>query len=424
MNPPAPDEVRAGLVRLLEDRANWYAGAVLTIVAERESEGDGWLNLLTTLEWVKDTMAIVPLAYLYPDIRILRRVMNISESRKMLDRLTINRHVGIDEADTHVRFASALSAVLPIRRLQSEWSRWPVDLFDSIPSVAPALPRFGHLPLVALASPLFPSLGEVLSTLFGIANPSWSNYFRGQVTLVVPDTRARISDLTIHDHRLTVALELSEARLDDVVVKLFVHAKERRPDQVEVVPSGSTVEFDVPDSSHGVYAALLCRRTGETLGYRGLNADVRVEQPFELFDEATVSRLAARGEDDEIEYKEWKPRPESFAKDVVAFANTRGGVILLGVNDEGSILGQLVHDQTDWVADVLANYTEPPVRSLSHKVFVAQRQVLVIEVRKSGQVHTLRDRGPIVRFGGTSRSPSKNELDALYRGGMDATLLG
>ena len=57
------------------------------------------------------------------------------------------------------------------------------------------------------------------------------------------------------------------------------------------------------------------------------------------FDAATVRELCERGEGRDVECKRGLPRDEKIARTLGAFANTRGGVLLVGVDDRGRVLG-------------------------------------------------------------------------------------
>ena len=52
-----------------------------------------------------------------------------------------------------------------------------------------------------------------------------------------------------------------------------------------------------------------------------------------------VKKLIEEGEGFEVEFKRKVSTPEKIARALVAFANTKGGNILFGVDDDGSIIG-------------------------------------------------------------------------------------
>jgi predicted HTH transcriptional regulator len=52
-----------------------------------------------------------------------------------------------------------------------------------------------------------------------------------------------------------------------------------------------------------------------------------------------VKKLATRGEGLHIEFKRKANHPDKIAKEFVAFANATGGVLLLGVDDDGTVAG-------------------------------------------------------------------------------------
>jgi len=56
-------------------------------------------------------------------------------------------------------------------------------------------------------------------------------------------------------------------------------------------------------------------------------------------DITTVQRLVARGEGQRVEFKKKVNFPDKIIKEVVAFANSNGGKLILGIDDDGTIAG-------------------------------------------------------------------------------------
>jgi hypothetical protein len=52
-----------------------------------------------------------------------------------------------------------------------------------------------------------------------------------------------------------------------------------------------------------------------------------------------LKRLIARGEGAALEFKRKATFPEKIVREMIAFANTRGGTLLVGVNDDGGMTG-------------------------------------------------------------------------------------
>ena len=85
------------------------------------------------------------------------------------------------------------------------------------------------------------------------------------------------------------------------------------------------------------------------------------DSPAELLEKVYL------GEDSTIELKRELPRTESLADEIAAFANARGGVILIGVDDEGEIVGidrQMLDGIEKTVVEICQDSIEPQFASL------------------------------------------------------------
>lgn len=61
--------------------------------------------------------------------------------------------------------------------------------------------------------------------------------------------------------------------------------------------------------------------------------------PFNPRQVQELRKLVARGESGTLEFKRKAAFPEKIVKEMIAFANTKGGTLLLGIGDDGSIPG-------------------------------------------------------------------------------------
>ncbi|MBI3921022.1 MAG: ATP-binding protein [Armatimonadetes bacterium] len=90
----------------------------------------------------------------------------------------------------------------------------------------------------------------------------------------------------------------------------------------------------------------------------------------------------AQGESGTREFKRALDNPESVAGEIVAFANSEGGALWIGVEDNGEIIGV---ESTDNVFQSLTNICRdrciPPVSPVLEQHNIGDKQVLLLEVR-------------------------------------------
>lgn len=133
--------------------------------------------------------------------------------------------------------------------------------------------------------------------------------------------------------------------------------------------------------------------------------------------------IIANGENSGVEFKRDDIRPEQLAKDVVALANHRGGMILLGVEDNGEISGINRENLETWVFDtVFARYIHPMILPFYEKVKLedGKKVVIIPFPQGSSKPYVLRhnDREEIyIRAGSTSRLASREQQARLFTAG-------
>jgi predicted HTH transcriptional regulator len=96
--------------------------------------------------------------------------------------------------------------------------------------------------------------------------------------------------------------------------------------------------------------------------------------------------LIARGEGEELEFKQKTTHPHRISRTLVSLANTRGGRVLVGVDDAGRVLGVRDAEEELFVLrDAAAHYVEPPLTNLRFREVEddAGRTVIIVTVPES-----------------------------------------
>jgi predicted HTH transcriptional regulator len=135
--------------------------------------------------------------------------------------------------------------------------------------------------------------------------------------------------------------------------------------------------------------------------------------------EAELLERIAEGEGRSLEFKRGLPRDERLARTLCAFANTRGGLLLVGVEDDGRIVGAPRPRETaSEIRRIARDFVEPPVRVEVRPVRCEEGVVVVARVNVSPErPHRLlrsdRDHEIVVRVGASNRVARGATLAAL-----------
>lgn len=97
-----------------------------------------------------------------------------------------------------------------------------------------------------------------------------------------------------------------------------------------------------------------------------------------------VNRLIEEGEGFEIEFKRKVTSPEKVARALIAFANTKGGHILFGVDDDGSIVGvESEKSEVDMIRQAGKDFCIPEIDPVLDIVPFDGKDVIVAYVPES-----------------------------------------
>ncbi len=109
------------------------------------------------------------------------------------------------------------------------------------------------------------------------------------------------------------------------------------------------------------------------------------EQPKEFVDLKLIKDLVKKGENLTTEFKLKATHPEKILKEIVAFANTDGGNLLIGVDDNLEIKGLKFAEEDEFLLiRAIEKHCWPPVNfKLKIAVLPNTREILLFEIPKS-----------------------------------------
>lgn len=132
--------------------------------------------------------------------------------------------------------------------------------------------------------------------------------------------------------------------------------------------------------------------------------------------------IVGHGEDSRTQFKRNLTNAESVAGDIVAFSNSRGGQILVGVGDGGEITGLSAEDIrriNQLVSNAATNLVRPAVNPYSENVSTAGGQVVMVVTVSEGISKPYADNNGVfwVKSGADKRRvTSREEVQRMFQG--------
>ena len=98
-----------------------------------------------------------------------------------------------------------------------------------------------------------------------------------------------------------------------------------------------------------------------------------------------LRKLVNMGEGSMLEFKRKAADPVKIMREVVAFANTNGGILLIGVNDDGGITGlKDAEGEAFVIKNAIAKHCKPEIKySMEYISLNAKRNVVAFHIKES-----------------------------------------
>jgi len=130
--------------------------------------------------------------------------------------------------------------------------------------------------------------------------------------------------------------------------------------------------------------------------------------------------IVANGENSGVEFKGDIVQIHEFARELVAFLNLDGGMVLLGVDDDGSIAGLTRPGPEEWVMTACRDKIRPAVIPFFEIVrdVDGEKSVAIVRVAPGLDVHSQWHNNRnvyYIRVGSQTREPTREELGRLFQ---------
>ena len=291
----------------------------------------------------------------------------------------------------------------------------------------PQIPLLGHE-----LKPYLSPAHAVNDWVFGIddsTNLGASLQDQWMLVTVLPDLRVKVTSAEWLPGNLDLDLDV-RVPLGHIQLQI-IHQGSSKGHQLLEVTSGKQ-QIEIPDDAHKL-SIFVVDRTGDCV------TQLHLASVYECYGKAKsaaqglqqVKADLAGGETDTVEFKPFmepkNPKESEFIKTVVAFANTYGGRIYVGANDDGALQGEAearrvfrgniaeaLTAQMSRLKELVRENIKPVPLVDVRQMTMGGNPILVAEVQRGNNPpYATHQNQFYVRKGATSRTADPSDLRAL-----------
>lgn len=133
-------------------------------------------------------------------------------------------------------------------------------------------------------------------------------------------------------------------------------------------------------------------------------------------DRLELLNIIKNGENSYIEFKEEDIKAKELAEEIVAFANSEGGTILIGISDDGNIKGVQDKNIEEKIMNICRNNCIPNIIPIYEDIELNRLKISIVSIPKGlNKPYYTTDHKYYVRVGTTKRIASREELMRLFQ---------
>lgn len=274
-------------------------------------------------------------------------------------------------------------------------------------------------PLVSPQYPHFPNRDGAFKFFTGMD----INNFTGTILIFLPNYQVKIDKLTISSGFIYLDIT-NNIPQEELIGKLY-YQKESHIEVTDFSIDGDFKKIGI-DFVPEFLSLYSLKKSGDVLDFRELHLkypgkhseDVVIE-----IKEDDIKEIIKQGENQSVEFKsQWGRNNGEFIESVTSFANTNGGIILLGVDDKANITG-FNHDKIeDIIVSSIRSHCDPFVESKIEKMIIDGKPITIVQIDEgNNKPYIMRDKGVYVRRGATDRIANRIEYDEFFDEKMKRT---
>lgn len=209
------------------------------------------------------------------------------------------------------------------------------------------------------------------------------------INFLIPNYDARIKILEIADKQISALVERKDPPLDNLVAQIFCKKADDKTQNSKDIKFNDTgtAKFTASFVPDNVFVYILNSKNGETVDSKAFGSHYtdRTDGIIVKTSVENLETMLAKGESQQIEFKyDLDKEKTEFLESIVAFANTNDGAILLGVDNDGKVVGFFDDfDKIDKkIRGLVSGHCEPDIEISVEQIILEGKPIIVVKVKE------------------------------------------
>ena len=375
---------------IMDHLSDQYGLAYIKCAVTKREDGEQFLYLADVKIQHKDDDPISETVHRYKNVTLAVVPLTLDELKILLEDLSsgtirlkplgrINAKNSFEQTHYHISSRTHYAGY---------YNDWPSHGFRASLSKEGGPIKDPHVPLIKPKLPAYPSFFEACNVFFQ-HEQSPNQYDPIVINFLIPDYGARISVLEIAENQISVSVERKELPLKNLAVKIFCtkpNSKHQNSKDLKFTNT-ETVKFSADFVPDHVFVYLIDLKSGKKLDSKYFGS-FHTDKTDGIVVKTSVEKLndmLAVGESQHVEFKlNFDKTDTEFLETVVSFANTNDGIILLGVNDDGRVVGFYENfDVTDKkIRGLISGRCEPDIEVSVEHPNLDGRPIIAVKIKE------------------------------------------
>lgn len=358
----------------------------------------------------------------YQGITLLRKVLSVNEGKQLIDSLINNQLIILDDFEFHYEFKSYNISYEHLPKFNRSYDiGWPYfQIYGK--QITPSSVPYRIASFLDKNLPYFRDIDSAIREWFEISAPygnvdSYVGLMKDAFRIIIPLYELTVKKIMIGTNKI----KLNFIALDNTFVGKYICKYEFEDDlgnnRNSIIINNPQIEIPINGNLTAITIIIMDQDAILIDWYELYPHDFYQENKlieFE-FDDSSYELYIQNGENQQIEFKKDLPSNDiKLMKTISAFANTEGGIIFLGVDDEGKIIGFDRPKIEDSLSDKIRNTCDPPIEIDIHRFELKGIPLIAIIVPNGKNKPYLVKGTPYIRHGATSREITRIELNELF----------